>query len=130
MENTYLVARRIAQIGKVKLASGAFANAWGIFTCTAAFGESGFVPCIGCCGIVRCKTDSAAIAVAGGLSVDGLAYREYSAFSEIEATPLVVDYSRLVTQRPQYRIVKSLRLLYILSADHDMTEHCYSTTSI
>ena len=123
MQGADLVTGRIAQISKVQFHAAAFTHTRWIFTGSAAVRDTGRVP--GVC-LFRCfhgKADGAAVAVGGGLAIDGLAKGESTGLGEIEAAAFIIDNAGFAAHNAENRIVEGFGSLNIVGAEHDMTEH-------
>jgi len=69
------------------------------------------------------KAKGAAIAIAGRLTVDGLADRKYTSLIHPKYATLVVCDTGLVAKRAQNGIIKGLGFFEIIGTEHYMTKH-------
>jgi len=96
-------------------------SGWVLAGC-AAVGDARGVP-----GISRFRaggeeSDGAAVAVAGGLAVDGFGQCEDPLLGPVEAPSLWIYCTRLVAQRAEHGVVKSLRRLDVVCPYRHMAE--------
>ena len=89
MKHAQLVAIGVAQVSPVQLAAGAFAPAGRVFAGHAAVGHARCVAGIGLLGRLRQKADGAAVAMGGGLTVDGGGDTEGAGGAAVEVAVLV-----------------------------------------
>jgi hypothetical protein len=81
------------------------------------------MPCIRYCGALSGKTNCTAITAGRRLTVDRRGQGENTSFSEIETPATVIYHAGLMAHGRQNGIVKFLRRLDIICADHYVTEH-------
>ncbi len=107
MQRADLVAVRVAQIRQVELAYPVIAKARGLFARGAAVGDAGRMEGVGLLGGLHGEPDGAAIAVGGGLTIDGRGDAETARGAAVEI-PVPVGNPRANTQRAEQRVVKLL----------------------
>lgn len=122
MQRAELVAVRVAQIRQVQLAYPVIAKARGLFARGAAVGDACRMEGVGLLGGLHGEPDGAAIAVSGGLAIDGRGDAEAARGAAIEI-PVPVGNPRANTQRAEQRVVKLLGNLKVVDTEHDVTEH-------
>lgn len=108
MKSADFVTGRVAQVGQVQLADCSLTYSWGLLASGTAIGETGCVPGMNGLAILRPKTNGAAIAIAGWLTINGFGDREYAATCHVKTTAFVVHRARRVAYNTENSIVKNL----------------------
>src|SRR5581483_10409614 len=118
-----LVAERIAQVGKVELAEGAFAPAGRVLDALAAVGDAGVVEGFHLLRAVAGEADGAAVGVRRSLAVDRLGDAEYPSLRTVEDAAFRVGSALLDADGAECGVIELLGCGDIVGADENMREH-------
>src|SRR5579862_4622429 len=120
MQRANLVARRIAQIGKIEPAPGVFTPAGRVLDALAAIGDAGVVESSHLFRVGAREADGAAIGVRRRLAVDRVGDAEHSGLGAIKDAAPRIGLARREPEGIQHGVVEFLRGGEIVGADHDV----------